>query len=57
MELEEPLNEVNEENRDTKNSTTFDDVLLKVGEFGRFQVVLYLAFSIPYFETAAQLLG
>ena len=57
MELEEPLNEVNEENRDTKNSTTFDDVLLRVGEFGRFQVVLYLAFSIPYFETAAQLLG
>ena len=54
MELEEPLNGPN---RDTKNSTTYDDILLKVGEFGRFQVVLSLAFSIAYLETAAQLVG
>ena len=26
---------------------TFDDVLKKVGEFGRFQVVLYIMFSLP----------
>ena len=54
MELEEPLNGPN---RDTNNSTTYDDILLKVGEFGRFQVVLSLAFSIAYLETAAQLVG
>ena len=36
---------------------TFDDVLKKVGEFGRFQVILYLAFSLPYLETSMQLMG
>ena len=43
---------------DNKNDNiTFDDVLNHVGEFGTFQKILYLMFSIPYVETAMQLLG
>ena len=51
-ESNEPLQE-----EDFTNNVTFDDVLLKVGEFGPFQVVLYIMFSLPYLETAMQLLG
>ena len=36
---------------------TFDDLLKEVGEFGRFQMVLYTLFSMPYLETAMQLIG
>ena len=36
---------------------TFDSVLRHVGEFGKFQKILYLMFSVPYVETAMQLLG
>lgn len=43
--------------REKASSVTFDDVLVKVGEFGPFQVVLYIMFSLPYLETAMQLLG
>ena len=28
-------------------TVTFDDVLEKVGEFSRFQVILYIMFSLP----------
>ena len=40
-----------------ENGITFDDILHHVGEFGTFQKILYLMFSIPYVETAMQLLG
>lgn len=33
---------------------TFDDVLKLSGEFGQFQKILYLFYSIPYVETAMQ---
>ena len=33
---------------------TFDDVLKLSGEFGPFQKILYLFYSIPYVETAMQ---
>ena len=36
---------------------TFDDVLKKVGEFGKFQIILYIMFSLPYLETSMQLMG
>ena len=36
---------------------TFDDVLKKVGEFGKFQIILYTMFSLPYLETSMQLMG
>ena len=42
---------------DLTNNVTFDDVLIKVGQFGPFQIVLYIMFSLPYLETAMQLLG
>ena len=44
-------------NEDLTNNVTFDDVLIKVGQFGPFQIVLYIMFSLPYLETAMQLLG
>ena len=36
---------------------TFDDILVIIGEFGRYQKLLYLMFSITYIMTAMQLLG
>ena len=39
------------------HDVTFDDMLMKVGQFGPFQIVLYIMFSLPYLETAMQLLG
>ena len=44
-------------NEEIDHSVTFDDILAKVGQFGPFQVVLYIMFSLPYLETAMQLLG
>ena len=49
--------------KDTKSkglkddNVTFDDMLMKVGQFGPFQIVLYIMFSLPILETAMQLLG
>ena len=40
-----------------EENITFDTVLRHVGEFGKFQKILYLMFSVPYVETAMQLLG
>ena len=40
-----------------EENITFDTVLQHVGEFGKFQKILYLMFSVPYVETAMQLLG
>ena len=59
MEDDAERREPNEPLRDEDftNNVTFDDVLLKVGQFGPFQVVLYIMFSLPYLETAMQLLG
>ena len=37
--------------------STFDDILVIIGEFGRYQKLLYLMFSITYIMTAMQLLG
>ena len=37
--------------------TTFDDVLVLLGEFGRHQRILYFLFSFPYVFTSMQLLG
>ena len=42
----------NEGNETTK--VTFDDILKLSGEFGPFQKILYLFYSIPYVETAMQ---
>ena len=39
------------------HNVTFDDMLMKVGQFGPFQIVLYIMFSLPILETAMQLLG
>ena len=38
-------------------TTTFDDVLVLLGEFGRHQRILYFLFSFPYVFTSMQLLG
>jgi OCT family organic cation transporter-like MFS transporter 4/5 len=46
---------INEANR--REPVTFDKVLLVLGEFGHFQKLLYFMFSLPYVETAMQLLG
>ena len=40
-----------------EENITFDTVLRHVGEFGKFQKILYLMFSVPYVATAMQLLG
>ena len=42
---------------DSSPSTTFDDVLVLLGEFGRHQRILYFLFSFPYVFTSMQLLG
>ena len=42
----------NDGNNEAK--VTFDDVLKISGEFGPFQKILYLFYSIPYVETAMQ---
>ena len=39
------------------NDATFDDVLRVMGEFGRYQKLIYLMFSLPYVVTAMQLMG
>ena len=41
----------------TKELNTFDDILVIIGEFGRYQKLLYLMFSVTYIMTAMQLLG
>ena len=53
LEFQDTLNETMQNDP----NVSFDDVLLKVGQFGPFQVVLYIMFSLPYLETAMQLLG
>ena len=45
------------EPQQANKDVTFDDILKKVGEFGPFQIVLYIMFSLPYLETAMQLMG
>ncbi len=49
--------EATEKNTLESEQVTFDDVLERVGEFGRFQIILYILFSLPYLETAMQLMG
>ena len=39
------------------NDATFDDVLRVMGEFGLYQKLIYLMFSLPYVVTAMQLMG
>ena len=36
---------------------TFDDIYKVIGEFGKFQKIIYLMFSVTYIMTAMQLLG
>ena len=36
---------------------TFDDILSRLGEFGREQKLVYLMFSLPYIMSAMQLHG
>ena len=56
---ENAISLVNHDNdlEDEEEIITFDSVLRHVGEFGKFQKILYLMFSVPYVETAMQLLG
>ena len=45
------------ENLPTKEINTFDDIFVIIGEFGRYQKLLYFMFSVTYIMTAMQLLG
>ena len=56
MEEDESDHDLLEKNS-TPKSVTFDDILLSLGEFGRYQKVLYFLFSLPYVLTSMQLLG
>nr|XP_040577622.1 organic cation transporter protein-like [Lepeophtheirus salmonis] len=40
-----------------KELRTFDDVLVKYGEFGQYQKVVYLLYCIPYIFASTQLMG
>ena len=51
-EVENLATSLNNDGNDAK--VTFDDVLKLSGEFGPFQKILYLFYSIPYVETAMQ---
>ena len=51
---QEPLNESLVANN---QFNTFDDIFKILGEFGRYQKLLYFMFSITYVMTAMQLLG
>ena len=42
---------------DTSADWTFDDIFKSLGEFGKYQICIYLAMSIVYTSTAMQLLG
>ena len=37
--------------------STFDDIFVIIGEFGRYQKLLYFMFSVTYIMTSMQLLG
>ena len=55
---EEKTEESEELNTSPKTEdATFDDVLKVVGEFGLYQKLIYLMFSLPYVVTAMQLMG
>ena len=41
----------------SKASVTFDDVLLVLGEFGRYQKFIYFLCSLPYVFTSMQVIG
>ena len=40
-----------------KPFNTFDDIFVVIGEFGRYQKLLYFMFSVTYIMTSMQLLG
>ncbi len=52
-----PLTSAAKDHADSSSLTTFDDVLVLLGEFGRHQRILYFLFSFPYVFTSMQLLG
>ena len=55
---EEETEESEELNTSPKTEdATFDDVLKVMGEFGLYQKLIYLMFSLPYVVTAMQLMG
>ena len=55
---EEETEESEELNTSPKtDDATFDDVLKVMGEFGLYQKLIYLMFSLPYVVTAMQLMG
>ena len=55
---EEEAEESEELNTSPKSEdATFDDVLKVMGEFGLYQKLIYLMFSLPYVVTAMQLMG
>ncbi|QQP35457.1 Organic cation transporter proteinlike, partial [Caligus rogercresseyi] len=43
--------------KDLEGIKTFDDVLLKYGEFGTYQKIIYIMYSCPYILTSMQLMG